>query len=42
MPKIVEADKKSAENTRISVAKNIAGHALKASRWQAFFKQYRK
>jgi hypothetical protein len=42
MTKIVGADKKSAENMRISVAKNIAGHAFKASRWQAFSKQYKK
>ena len=39
--KIIEIDEQSAENTQISVVKNIAGHALKASRWQGFFNNIR-
>ena len=34
--------RQSAENMQIFMVQNIEGHAFKASRWQAFSKQYKK
>lgn len=42
MVKIARFSRQSAENMQIFMVQNIEGHAFKASRWQAFSKQYKK